>query len=294
VLTLFGVLLLRLLGVPLFAATLHVLAGVSTGGFSPFDDSLRGLIPPARYALTLLTIAGAISLPLYYRLYSQGPKALARDVELPALLAGVVIISALVALLLHREGFAWSQAAGNGFLLGAAAHTTSGFSAIPAIPAEQLGPAVKLLLIYAMLVGGSIGSTAGGAKILRSLVVMRLMGLAVRRTATPAHVVIKPHLGGRPLESDDIERSMLVIFLFAGVVILSWLPFVISGYPALDALFEVVSATCTVGLSTGIAQHHLPLLLKGVLCFDMLAGRVEIIALLVVLYPGTWIGKRTE
>ena len=57
---------------------------------------------------------------------------------------------------------------------------------------------------------------------------------------------------------------------------------------------EVVSATATVGLSTGIARPALEPLLKLVLCFDMLAGRVEIFALLVVLYPGTWFGKRAE
>ena len=100
--------------------------------------------------------------------------------------------------------------------------------------------------------------------------------------------------GDRPLENDDIQRAMLLILLFAAVVLISWLVFVSFGYPPLNALFEVASATGTVGLSTGITHTDLPSTLKAVLCIDMLLGRVEIVALLIVLYPRTWFGKRTE
>ncbi|MFC6673081.1 potassium transporter TrkG [Marinobacterium aestuariivivens] len=62
--------------------------------------------------------------------------------------------------------------------------------------------------------------------------------------------------------------------------------------PPLDALFEVVSATGTVGLSTGITRIGLDPVLKLVLGLDMLLGRLEIVALLVLLYPRTWIGRR--
>ena len=70
--------------------------------------------------------------------------------------------------------------------------------------------------------------------------------------------------------------------------LLSWLPFLMTGYPPLDALFEVVSATATVGLSTGITGPGLESGLKLLLTLDMLAGRVEILALLVLVYPGSW------
>jgi trk system potassium uptake protein TrkH len=72
------------------------------------------------------------------------------------------------------------------------------------------------------------------------------------------------------------------------VILVSWLPFLVAGYPPLDALFEVVSAVGTVGLSTGITGQQLESGLKLVLGLDMLLGRLEIIALLVLVYPGTW------
>ena len=96
------------------------------------------------------------------------------------------------------------------------------------------------------------------------------------------------------MEASAFFLSLLLILLFVVVVALSWLPFVAMGYSPLDSLFEVVSATGTVGLSVGLTSATLPALLKGILCVDMLMGRLEIIAWLVMLYPGTWFGRRME
>jgi trk system potassium uptake protein TrkH len=169
--------------------------------------------------------------------------------------------------------------------------STTGFSTVAI---GDLDDASRLAMIGAMLVGGSVGSSAGGFKLLRFLLLLRLLQLVLARAAAPRHAVIDVRLGGRLIDDEDLWRATLLMVMFALVVFLSWLAFLIHGYPALDALFEVVSATATVGLSTGITRPDLEPLLKAVLCFDMLAGRVEIFALLVVLYPGTWFGNRTE
>jgi trk system potassium uptake protein TrkH len=77
-------------------------------------------------------------------------------------------------------------------------------------------------------------------------------------------------------------------------VIVSWSIFLVYGYVPIDALFEVVSATATVGLSTGVTHSDMPGLLKLVLCVDMLLGRLEIVAFLVLLFPRNWFGYRVE
>jgi trk system potassium uptake protein TrkH len=150
------------------------------------------------------------------------------------------------------------------------------------------------MTIIAMFVGGGMGSSAGGIKVLRLLILMRLIYLLIRSTALSSHAVVSARLGNRKLAADDMQRAILLILLFAMVILVSWLIFVLYGYPPLDALFEVVSATGTVGLSTGITEAELPTALKLLLCVDMLIGRVEIVALLIVLYPPTWFGKRAQ
>ena len=152
----------------------------------------------------------------------------------------------------------------------------------------------KFTLILAMAVGGSIGSTAGGIKILRLLIVFRLLYLVLQRAGAPSNAVSEARLSGRRLEADEIQNALCLIILFIFFTAVSWLPFLAFGHAPLDSLFEVVSAIGTAGISAGITSADLHPLLKGILCADMLLGRLEIIVWLVFVYPGTWIGHRRE
>ncbi|MDX1823798.1 MAG: potassium transporter TrkG [Thiohalomonadales bacterium] len=293
-LTLFGFVLVWSLSGNGFPALLHVLSAVSTGGFSPYNNSLAGMeSQAAAIAVIFISFLGAVSLPLYWRVahagWREGLIALFTDVELRALLLTGLLVGLMLTWLgwFHGEGMAWYH----GFMLGFSAQTTTGFVTTPI---SELDAASKVIMIFAMLVGGSVGSSAGGFKLLRLLILLRMLQLMLRRVAMPSHAVAEPYLSGHKLETDDMMRALQLILLFIGVAFLSWIPFVVMGYDPLDALFEVVSACGTVGLSSGISRSELEPILKGVLCFDMLAGRVEIIALLIVLYPRNWIGRREE
>jgi len=273
-----------------FQAVTHVLAAVSTGGFSTYADSLGDFDSwSIRYVIIGLAVLGALPLTLYYRGWRHGWAEFARDPELRTLLLSVSIVSAMLWLLM---GGAASGSTGetlnHAVLLGLSAHTTAGFSSMDV---AGLDDSAKLVLIAGMTIGGGVGSTAGGIKLLRLLIVIRMVQLLIQRTAVPSHAFVEPRLAGKRIEPDDLQRSTLLILLFAAVVFVSWLVFVAFGYAPIDALFEVVSATGTVGLSTGITGPDLNPLLKAVLCVDMLAGRLEI---MILFYPRTWFGKRTE
>jgi len=289
-LTMLGILLLWAVTGDPFTALLHMLATLSTGGFSSFEDSLAALPQAAAWVLTLFSLLGAVPLLLYFQAGGGQWGQLLRDPEVRALLVAVALVSGLLALSLHlHRGLDWRAALEHGALLGASAQTTSGFSSMPV---GGLDPTSQLLLILSMLVGGSSGSTAGGIKLLRILIFLKLLQYFVRRTAMPSHAVVAPRLGGRALEPLDMGRVTLLLGLFVATAAASWLAFVASGFDPLDALFETVSALGTVGLSTGISAPELDGALKAVLCLDMLLGRLEILALLVLIYPGTWIGRR--
>lgn len=287
-----GIALLWLTTGDAFTAVTHMLATLSTGGFSTFDASLAALPRSAAWVVTLFALLGAVPLLLLFHAAAGRPGELLRDAEVRALVACVVLLTCLLGISLHAStGSAWSDAFADAALLGVSAQTTTGFAALDV---ASLDPTSKLLLILGMLVGGASGSTAGGIKLLRLLVFLRLLQYFLRRTTLPPHAVIEPRLGGRALQAADVERATLILGLFAGVLGLSWLAFVAHGHDALDALFEVTSALSTVGLSTGISAPDLAPLLKLLLCVDMLLGRLEILALLVLLYPRTWIGRRAS
>ena len=279
-------------GVGVFDAVVYTFAAVSTGGFAPRDGSLATFGWPAQIWITLLCLAGAVPLAFYHRMFKEKRRVAVDFLQFRTVVIACLVISLAVGTAMRLSaGMAWPQVLHHAPLLALSAQTTAGFSSMPC---GQLDEGSKLVLIFSMLVGGGAGSTAGGFKLLRLLIAASVFRLILLRTCLPKHAVIEPRLAGRPLQGEEIQAALLLIVLFVAVVALSWLPFVAMGYSPLDSLFEVVSATGTAGLSVGLTSITLPPLLKGILCVDMLMGRLEIIAWLVMLYPGTWFGRRME
>jgi len=291
--TLAGVGLLLLGGAGFFDAVVYTLAAVSTGGFAPHNQSLAGLGGwPIQGAVLLICFSCAISLPLYHQSYHKGWRTFLADIQVRALLLAGVLLTLLLGVVMHGTGgLTWGEAFRHAPLLAFSAQTTTGFATLDL---AALDGGAKLLLIFAMAVGGGIGSTAGGFKIMRLLILLRLLHGAVVRTCLPRHAVYDLRFEENRLADREIQGALLIVLLYVMVIALSWLAFVFHGLAPLDSLFEVVSAVGTVGLSTGVTGSELPGLLKGVLCLDMLMGRLEIFCWLVVFYPKTWIGKRAE
>lgn len=291
-LTLSGILLFWGLGLSFFSAAAHALASISTGGFALSDDSLAGFDFPTQSAVMALAALGALPLFLYYQATYLGWREVISHLELRGFLVISLAMLLLVMLSMSAAGLlSWPEIFTYAPILVLSAQSTTGFSNFTV---AELDGASKLLLIVAMSIGGCIGSTAGGIKILRLLIMLRLLQLLLIRANLAQHAVVSPRLGHDPLERQDAERALLLILLFIMGVGLSWLPFIALGHDPLNALFEIVSATATTGLSTGISRPALDPLLKGILCFDMLLGRVELFAFLVLFYPPTWLRNRSR
>jgi trk system potassium uptake protein TrkH len=291
VLTVLGILVLTLLGAGPFRSGLYTLAAVSTGGFAPDAGSLAGLPNDvSRFVVIALCLAGATSFTFYLRFSRHGFRELLRDLQLQAvIILGLVASVALLLILSWGGGHARTSEAVPAVLTAFSAQTTSGFSVTTV---RDLPSGAKLLVILCMAVGGGAGSTAGGIKLSRLLIAARLFQVTLAKTCMPRHAVLDPRLAGRRLDPGEIQGALVLILVFVGVILLSWLPFMLAGYDPLDSLFEVVSATGTVGLSTGITKESLPAFLKILLCIDMFLGRLEIIPALVLVYPGTWFARR--
>ncbi|MGB8275644.1 MAG: TrkH family potassium uptake protein [Alphaproteobacteria bacterium] len=290
-LTVAGVAVLWVSGAPIFEAVVHGLAAISTGGFSTTDTGPAEVAGwPFRAVLLLVCILGSINFTLLWRAARGRPSALFSDGEVRTLAAMCVLVSCLLALTMGLSGHRdWGKVAADAPFLAISAQTTTGFSTVPV---QALDPGSKLVLILSMAVGGDMGSTAGGMKIFRLLVVLKLLQHLFARTALTRHAVVEVRVANRPLDAPEIELALIMVVLFVLLTVVSWLPFVIMGYDPLNALFEVVSALGTVGLSAGISGPDLAPALKAVLCLDMLAGRLDIVAFLVLFYPPTWFGRR--
>ncbi|MFP4247721.1 MAG: TrkH family potassium uptake protein, partial [Halochromatium sp.] len=289
-LTLIAIAAVWMTGLAPLEAVLYALPAVATGGFAPSDQNLAGLPGATVAALSLICVASAVSLPLYARLPHRGLRALKQEPELIALL-GAILVTALAvsAIASLSNGLPWPQALAQGFALGVSAQTDTGFSttAVADLPAAS-----QVVLMTSMSIGGCTGSTAGGIKLIRLLIIMRLVQLALRRTAIAERAVLQAQVCGTRIEPSMVTATLQLMALWAMVLLTSWLAFLALGQSPLPSLFEVVSATANAGLSTGLTSSELHPALKLVLCADMLFGRVEVLALLVVLYPPTWFARK--
>jgi len=294
--TALGFVILLSLGTGWFDALVHTLAAVSTGGFSSHDDSIAGLRGlPVQVAVMLLAIAGAVPLARY-RALARGRGGLGTrlagffDHETRALLGLMLIASALLALtMIAAHGVPWRSALVDAPLLAVSAQSTAGFTPVEVGALED---ASKAILIAAMFIGGGVGSTAGGIKVLRLLLLLKIFGQAIRRPGLPPHAVATLRIDGQPVGESGLLQAVGVVGCFAGVLVVSWFAFLLYGHDAVDALFEVVSATGTVGLSAGLSTPSLEPVLKLVLCLDMWMGRLEVLAVLVLFSRRTWFGRR--
>lgn len=279
-------------GLGLVDAFEYTFSGVSTGGFAPTEAGLAQQGWPIQVWVTLLCFAGSVPLGYYYRIHMKKQRVALDLLQLKALVVFCTVATlALGATMWLNSDVTESQVLHHSPLLAISAQSTAGFSTVSC---AELDASSKLVLMFSMLAGGGVGSTAGGVKLLRLLVALSVLRVVLVRTSLPKHAVSAPGLAGRRLDDKAIHAALLLIVLFLVVVALSWLPFVAWGYSPIDSLFEVVSATGTVGLSAGVTSSELPPLLKAILCIDMFMGRLEIMAWLVVFYSGTWFGQRME
>lgn len=277
-------------GAPFFEGLLFIFAAVSTGGFAPHDASLASLGLFSEYVVTVFCLLGAVPLVLYAPPYRLSRTQKMMIMETSTLVFFCALGISVFSLCLYSfEEMTWREALSSAPAMAVSAQSTAGFSNMDI---SQLHDATKAALIPGMVIGGCVGSTGGGVKILRLLLFFGLLGAFLAKVNMPRRALRPPRLLGMELDDATIQNALLMIVLYFTIMLLSWGAFLAYGYDPLDSAFDVVSAVGTVGLSSGIVGGSLPALLKLVLCADMLMGRLEILAVLVLINPSSWVGRR--
>lgn len=286
--TVAGVFLLWVCGMPLWDAINHAMTGIATGGFSVVDKSIgtynSSLI---EFGVIPLMIAGAVSFVVHYRMIRVDYRVFFTDPQNKALffisLAGVAYITYvnLDTFIEIPSSFRYSCFQ---FL---SALTCTGFQTADSI--NTWSEASKLALAVAMVIGGAAGSTVGGVKLIRLILLYKGVVWKFKKVSLSPTAIIPFRLGSKSLTSEEANEEVTeaalisflwVLFLFVGIFVLLQ---TVQGYTLGDVVFEVASAQGNVGLSTGITGPEMGSVAKVTLMFNMWIGRLEIIPVLMLI-----------
>lgn len=267
--TLLGIILLLASGLPLFDSVATTLTAISTGGFTVVNTFYTGSLTLA--VVCLLMVLGSINFMLHDRLFRRRFRAFVRNVEVRSFFV-------MVALLIAVSFYATGSLKVSIFEF-VSALTATGFSITPV---AALAPLVIVLIIMAMIVGSSSGSTSGGMKQLRLVLSLKSVLWAVRRISAPRSAVVPFKVGGEPVELETARLTGIFVFAYLAILALGSLPLIAAGYTPLDSVFQTASAQGTVGLSV-IDLSAAPWFVKLDLMAVMLLGRLEIFPILILV-----------
>ncbi len=288
-LTLLQIILLFAGGMPLFDSITISLGTAGTGGFGIKNNSIAGYSLYSQVIITIFMILFGINFNIYFLILTRNIKKAFRNEELRYYL-GIIAVSIVVIALNIRHlygnlGMAFHQAA---FQVGSII-TTTGFSTTDFNVWPQVS---KTILVILMFIGACAGSTGGGIKVSRIVILLRTVQKELYQFLHPTGIR-KISIDGKVVEH-EVVRSINVfivayVLLFAGSVLLI-------GFDKHDLItnFTAVAATLNnigPGLELVGPNSNFSLFSSGaklVLIFDMLAGRLELFPLLLLFHRDTW------
>ena len=287
--TLLQIILLWIGGMPLFESIVHAFGTAGPGGFGVKADSIAGYSPYLQWVITVFMLLFGINFNLYYLLLIRRFRAAAQSSECWYYLGIVGVCIALITANIMPLYNNFREALRLSAFQVASIVTTTGYATADFNLWPQFSKAILLLL---MIMGACAGSTGGGLKVSRAVMLFKMVGKEIRHLLHPRSVnsvrFEGKHVDGATLKSVSSYFVIYIICILAICLILSLEPFDLeTNLSATLACFNNIgSGLAAVGPASNYAAYS-PLS-KLVLSLAMLLGRLEIYPLLLTLSPATW------
>lgn len=289
VLTIVAMLFLLFGGMPLFDAVCTALSTAGTGGFGIRNDSMAGYSPYVQNVCTVFMLLFGVNFTCYYLLLIRKVKNVLKDEELRLYLgiaAGAVL---LIAWNLGDYYETLGETLRHAAFQVATVMTTTGFATAD----FDLWPGFsKAILLCLMFIGASAGSTSGGFKCGRALLVIKSLRRSVRQVVHPQKVQVV-RVNEQPVGEKILQNTNAFLAAYAIIIGISFLLVSIDGFSITTNFSAVVSCFNNIGPGfemvgpTGNFAAY-STFSKLVLILDMLAGRLEIFPILILFSKTTW------
>ncbi len=291
-LTIINVVFLLLGKLPLFDAVCTAFGTAGTGGFGIRNDSIAGYSPYLQNVCTVFMMLFGVNFSCYYLLAIRQVKSVFKDEELRFYL-GTALASILL-ITWNVRGFYTTveEAFRHAAFQVASIMTTTGFATTD----FDLWPSFsKAILLGLMIVGACAGSTGGGFKCGRTLLLIKSLRRNVRQILHPRKVQVV-RVNGQMVTEKVLDNTNAYLAAYAFIIVFSFIVISIDGFSPMTNFSAVMACFNNIGPgleSVGPTCNFgdYGLLSKSLLIVDMLAGRLEIFPILILFSRSTWSGR---
>lgn len=290
VLTVAEVVALLITGMPLYDSLVNAFGTAGTGGFSVLNDSIAGYNnPAAEWVIAVFMLIFGINFNLYFFILIGKWRELLKSEELRVYLSLALVSVTVICIQTYNMFDSFSDCIRSSFFQTTSIVSTSGFSTRD----FNLWPGLtKMLLVFLMFTGSCAGSTAGGVKISRLLIVFKNTMREIKHMLHPRSVNTV-RVDGEPVPEETVRSAVNYITLYLTVFIVSALAISVDGFSfetnftgTLACLNNIGPGLGKVGPAGNYADFSV--FSKIILSFDMLFGRLELMPMIILFSPSTW------
>lgn len=288
-LTLIQFILLIIGRMPVFDAVCTAFGTAGTGGFGIKNDSIAGYSPYIQWVTTVFMLLFGVNFNAYYFILFGNAKKAFKMEEVRWYFIVVIVSAAIITIELCRAAAPFATALRDSAFQVASIITTTGFSTTDF---NLWSGTCKTILVILMFVGACAGSTGGGMKVSRFVILFKTVFKELDSYIHPKRIQ-KLALDGKPIDH-DVVRSINVYFItFAVIFVISLFLVSFEGNDLVTNFTAVAATINNIGPGLELAgptQNFglFSMLTKYVLMFDMLAGRLELFPLLILFHPAVW------
>ncbi|HCC34333.1 MAG TPA: potassium transporter KefA [Ruminococcaceae bacterium] len=276
-------------GMPVFDSFCIMFGTAGTGGFGILADSMASYSVYLQVVVTVFMALFGINFNIYYFLLIKKVKQIFKDEECRTYIILMLASSLVIAVNVMNQFESFGAALHHASFSVSSVMTTTGYSTVDFNLWPQLS---RSLLLVLMLFGASAGSTGGGIKIVRLLILIKSGFREAKRMLHPKSV-IHLRLNGQPVEENLIRGVHIFAFVYMSIMVLSFLIISLDNFSFETNLSAVISCMSNIGPGLGdvgpagsFAGYSA--LSKIVLSTDMLLGRLEIFPMLLLFHPRAW------
>ena len=288
-LTLLDIFFLLAGGMPLFEALCHAFGTAGTGGFGVKNSSYIQYSPYLQNVTTVFMALFGVNFSIYYLLMLGQVKKALRDEELRTYLCIFFVSIALIALNIRGMYHSWEETLRHAAFQVSSILTTTGYCTVDF---DQWPSFSKGILLCLMLLGACAGSTGGGMKASRFLLLLKSLRRSIRKTLRPRSVQLV-QMNGRTVHEEVLGGMYAYFAAYFLLIAASFLILCLDGFPLVTNLSAAISCFNNIGPGLELVgpvcnYSAYSDLSKIVLSLDMLFGRLEIFPMLVLLSRRAW------